>query len=129
MFSVFKSLILIKCDVHAALAVTAEHIGLTEKLTREISRVLLQSRWIRCFCTTSETHAKPIFLRIVQSGGPFWDVELGRRDSLTASKSAANNAIPKPTFNVPQLTASFKAVGLNEQDVVALSGTCHSYML
>ena len=80
------------------------------------------------FAPRSETHAKPTFLRIVQSGGPFWDVELGRRDSLTASKSAANNAIPKPTFNVPQLTASFKAVGLNEQDVVALSGTCHVYI-
>jgi hypothetical protein len=50
-------------------------------------------------------------------------VELGRRDSLTASKTAAENSIPKPTFNVPQLVNSFNAVGLNEKDVVALSGT------
>lgn len=60
---------------------------------------------------------------VVLSGGPFWEVELGRRDSLTASKTAATNSIPKPTFDVPQLVKSFNAVGLNEKDVVALSGS------
>jgi peroxidase len=50
-------------------------------------------------------------------------VELGRRDALTTSKDAATNAIPKPTFTVPELIASFSAVGLDEKDVVSLSGT------
>lgn len=58
----------------------------------------------------------------LQSGGPFWDVELGRRDALTTSKDAATNAIPKPTFDVPQLIANFNAVGLDEKDVVSLAG-------
>ena len=59
----------------------------------------------------------------MQSGGPFWEVELGRHDALTTSSSAANNEIPKPTFSVPQLVASFRRVGLDEKDVVALSGS------
>lgn len=58
-----------------------------------------------------------------QSGGPCWEVELGRRDALTTSLSAATNAIPQPNFTVPQLIASFNAVGLDKKDVVALSGT------
>lgn len=58
-----------------------------------------------------------------QSGGPFWDVEMGRRDALTTSLNAAANAIPKPNFTVTQLIASFNAVGLVEKDLVALSGT------
>lgn len=58
----------------------------------------------------------------LQSGGPYWDVESGRRDSFSASRNDANNDIPKPTFNVPQLVANFNNVGLTEKDVVALSG-------
>lgn len=57
------------------------------------------------------------------SGGPFWDVELGRRDALTTSSQAAVNSIPSPRFNVPQLIKSFNAVGLDKKDVVALSGS------
>ncbi|CAN1240705.1 Peroxidase 4 [Linum grandiflorum] len=33
-------------------------------------------------------------------GGPTWNVKLGRRDSRTASQSAANNGIPPPTSNL-----------------------------
>lgn len=64
-----------------------------------------------------------ICVGVDQSGGPYWEVQLGRRDSLTASKTDAENSIPQPTFTVTQLVASFNAVGLNEKDVVALSGT------
>ncbi|XP_024370012.1 peroxidase A2 [Physcomitrium patens] len=63
---------------------------------------------------------------VALSGGPYWEVQLGRRDSLTASKTDAENSIPQPTFTVTQLVASFNAVGLNEKDVVALSGS-HSF--
>ncbi|GAA0150567.1 peroxidase [Lithospermum erythrorhizon] len=58
----------------------------------------------------------------VLSGGPHWEVPLGRRDSKTASVSKANNDIPKPNATIQGLTTSFKRKGLNEEDLVALSG-------
>ncbi|KAE8717839.1 Cationic peroxidase 1 [Hibiscus syriacus] len=44
-------------------------------------------------------------------GGPSWKVRLGRRDSTTASRSAANARIPQPTFNLSALFSSFSAKG------------------
>ncbi|RXI03806.1 hypothetical protein DVH24_038080 [Malus domestica] len=58
----------------------------------------------------------------VNSGGPSWTVLLGRRDSLTANRTAANEALPAPTFTLDELEANFLAVGLNTTDLVALSG-------
>ncbi|VVA16437.1 PREDICTED: peroxidase [Prunus dulcis] len=56
-------------------------------------------------------------------GGPSWNVKLGRRDSKTASLAAANSGvIPPPTSTLSQLKTRFQAVGLNERDLVALSG-------
>ncbi|CAN1240708.1 Peroxidase 52 [Linum grandiflorum] len=46
-------------------------------------------------------------------GGPTWNVKLGRRDSRTASQSAANNGIPPPTSNLNRLTSRFNALGRN----------------
>lgn len=59
---------------------------------------------------------------VILSGGPSWEVQTGRRDSLSASKGAANNNIPGPNSNVATLLASFQNVGLSLQDMVALSG-------
>ncbi|KAI4353523.1 hypothetical protein L6164_002467 [Bauhinia variegata] len=59
---------------------------------------------------------------VVALGGPSWKVMLGRRDSTTASKDTANTDIPPPFFDLPQLIASFKSKGLNEKDLVVLSG-------
>ncbi|KAK7300456.1 hypothetical protein RJT34_11300 [Clitoria ternatea] len=59
---------------------------------------------------------------VVKLGGPTWDVKLGRRDSHTASLSAANNGIPPPTSNLNQLISRFNALGLSTKDMVALSG-------
>lgn len=58
----------------------------------------------------------------MQLGGPSWEVRLGRRDSKTASLSASNQDIPAPFFSLPQLIDSFKKKGLNEKDLVVLSG-------
>ncbi|ONH99697.1 hypothetical protein PRUPE_6G044300 [Prunus persica] len=57
-------------------------------------------------------------------GGPSWHVKLGRRDSKTASFFAANRSgvLPSPTSTLSQLKTRFQAVGLNERDLVALSG-------
>ncbi|KAJ8442651.1 hypothetical protein Cgig2_003695 [Carnegiea gigantea] len=47
---------------------------------------------------------------------------LGRRDSKTASLSAANNNIPQPTFSLSSLISNFQNHGLSTTDLVALSG-------
>ncbi|MED6145636.1 Peroxidase 40 [Stylosanthes scabra] len=59
---------------------------------------------------------------VVLSGGPAWEVQMGRKDSISASKEAANNNIPAPNSTVDVLLAKFQNVGLNLQDMVALSG-------
>ncbi|KAL2459351.1 Peroxidase superfamily protein [Forsythia ovata] len=59
---------------------------------------------------------------VVLSGGPGWEVKMGRKDSLSASKTAANNNIPGPNSDVPTLVAKFQNVGLSLEDMVALSG-------
>ncbi|CAN0846741.1 Cationic peroxidase 1, partial [Linum grandiflorum] len=59
---------------------------------------------------------------VVALGGPSWEVELGRRDSTTASRTTANNDIPSPFMDLPALRSSFRKQGLNEKDLVALSG-------
>ncbi|KAJ4828910.1 hypothetical protein Tsubulata_008080 [Turnera subulata] len=57
-------------------------------------------------------------------GGPNWDVKLGRRDSKTASFSAANSGvIPPPTSTLSNLINRFQAKGLSTKDMVALSGS------
>jgi len=59
---------------------------------------------------------------VVLTQGPYWEVPLGRRDSLTASKAAVANALPAPTSNISTLISKFKDVGLTENDLVTLSG-------
>ncbi|KAL9231474.1 hypothetical protein vseg_006700 [Gypsophila vaccaria] len=59
---------------------------------------------------------------VVYYGGPTWDVRLGRRDSLTASRAVANKSIPAPFFNLNNLTSSFAAQHLSFKDMVVLSG-------
>ncbi|XP_050210797.1 peroxidase 2-like [Mercurialis annua] len=59
---------------------------------------------------------------VVALGGPTWTVPLGRRDSTTASKTQANKDIPSPFMDLAALIKNFKNQGLNEKDLVALSG-------
>lgn len=61
-----------------------------------------------------------------QTGGPYYEVLLGRRDSIIANYTAANTVLPSPTFNVSALSTKFAAVGLSEVDMVTLSGISHS---
>ncbi|URE48194.1 Cationic peroxidase 1 [Musa troglodytarum] len=59
---------------------------------------------------------------VVALGGPSWTVQLGRRDSTTASFSSANSDIPRPDFNLTDLISAFSNKGLATTDMVALSG-------
>ncbi|XP_062098349.1 peroxidase 9 [Humulus lupulus] len=58
----------------------------------------------------------------VLSGGPNWVLPLGRRDSRTASLRGANKNIPPPNSTLLNLVTFFKRQGLDEVDLVALSG-------
>ncbi|GJN27637.1 hypothetical protein PR202_gb15677 [Eleusine coracana subsp. coracana] len=58
----------------------------------------------------------------VLTGGPGWEVPLGRRDSLTASLSGSNNLIPAPNDSLPTIINKFRNQGLDIVDLVALSG-------
>jgi len=49
-------------------------------------------------------------------------VQLGRADSRTASKSAANANLPGPGSSAASLVAAFGAKGLSARDMTALSG-------
>ncbi|THU59741.1 hypothetical protein C4D60_Mb07t05250 [Musa balbisiana] len=59
---------------------------------------------------------------VLQLGGQSWNVKLGRRDSTTASLSAANNNIPPPSSSLSNLISKFSDQGLSTNDLVALSG-------
>ncbi|KAL6123494.1 hypothetical protein ACLB2K_076016 [Fragaria x ananassa] len=60
---------------------------------------------------------------VVHLGGPSWQVYLGRRDSTSASRSAASTSVPPPASNISSLLSSFAAQGLSLRDLVALSGS------
>ncbi|XP_044470481.1 peroxidase 72-like [Mangifera indica] len=59
----------------------------------------------------------------VLTGGPSWEVPLGRRDSRSASLSGSNNNIPPPNSTFQTLLTKFKLQGLDVVDLVALSGS------
>jgi peroxidase len=55
-------------------------------------------------------------------GGPTWSVALGRKDSRTASQSAANSNLPGPGSSLATLISMFGNQGLSARDMTALSG-------
>ncbi|XP_014507243.1 peroxidase 72 [Vigna radiata var. radiata] len=60
---------------------------------------------------------------VVLSGGPSWEVPLGRRDSRDASISGSNNNIPAPNNTFQTILTKFHLHGLDLADLVALSGS------
>ncbi|KAF8397011.1 hypothetical protein HHK36_018649 [Tetracentron sinense] len=60
---------------------------------------------------------------VVFLGGNSWTVELGRRDSTTASLSAANSDLPSPTMDLSALISTFSDKGFSAKEMVALSGS------
>ncbi|KAJ8451839.1 hypothetical protein Cgig2_007322 [Carnegiea gigantea] len=60
---------------------------------------------------------------VALSGGPDWEVKLGRLDSLTASQEDSNNIMPSPRSNATYLIDLFARFNLSVEDMVALSGS------
>jgi peroxidase len=60
---------------------------------------------------------------VVTLGGPTWAVQLGRRDSTTASLSAANSQLPSPLMDLSDLISAFSNKGFSAKEMVALSGS------
>ncbi|KAI4353519.1 hypothetical protein L6164_002463 [Bauhinia variegata] len=60
---------------------------------------------------------------VVALGGPSWPVQLGRRDSTTASLSSANSDLPGPGSDLSALITAFSNKGFTANEMVALSGS------
>lgn len=58
---------------------------------------------------------------VALSGGPSYEVELGRLDGLSSTAASVNRNLPQPEFNLDQLTAMFAKNGLSQKDMIALS--------
>ncbi|KAK7303552.1 hypothetical protein RJT34_14459 [Clitoria ternatea] len=58
----------------------------------------------------------------VLAHGPDWKVPLGRRDSLTANLTLANENLPAPNFPLDRLKSAFSKQNLTVTDLVTLSG-------
>nr|ADD54643.1 peroxidase [Bruguiera gymnorhiza] len=56
------------------------------------------------------------------TGGPFYQVELGRRDGRISTIASVQHSIPEPGFNLDQLNSLFRRHGLSQTDMIALSG-------
>ncbi|KAJ4811255.1 Peroxidase [Rhynchospora pubera] len=60
---------------------------------------------------------------VALSGGPYWNVKLGREDSLYASQDDSNDIMPSPRANATMLIDLFSRFNLTITDLVALSGS------
>ncbi|XP_024520578.1 peroxidase 51 isoform X4 [Selaginella moellendorffii] len=55
-------------------------------------------------------------------GGPFWEVRKGRKDGRLSMASRVGRNLPTSTASINELTRLFASKGLNEIDLIALSG-------
>jgi peroxidase len=55
-----------------------------------------------------------------QSGGPYYEVELGRYDGRVSTRDGV--VLPHANFNLDQLNAFFSGLGFSQAEMVALSG-------
>lgn len=57
---------------------------------------------------------------MLQSGGPYYEVELGRYDGRVSTKASV--VLPHANFNLDQLNAYFTGLGFSQSEMIALSG-------
>jgi len=58
----------------------------------------------------------------VQTGGPYYPVELGRLDGKVGTRAVVKHSLPGAGFDLDQLNKLFAANGLTQTDMIALSG-------
>jgi hypothetical protein len=72
---------------------------------------------------TSVRPSVRLFLGLdLQAGGPGWRVVFGRRDSLTANMTLAEEDLPSALYSGSQLVSNFESKGFNLRQTIALSG-------
>jgi len=71
---------------------------------------------------TSPSSPESHHLQLPQSKGPYWSVELGRRDGLVSRASDVKGKLPDPKMHVKELSPLFQRSGFSPDDMVALSG-------
>ncbi|XP_057448003.1 peroxidase 11 [Lotus japonicus] len=59
---------------------------------------------------------------VILVGGPYWDVPVGRKDSVTANFELAITNLPTPDESLLSIISKFLYQGLSVTDMVALSG-------
>ncbi|PON74603.1 Peroxidase [Parasponia andersonii] len=59
---------------------------------------------------------------VILVGGPYWDVPVGRKDSVTAGYALAETNIPTANEGLVPIIAKFLYQGLSVTDMVALAG-------
>ncbi|XP_009600643.1 peroxidase 16-like [Nicotiana tomentosiformis] len=59
---------------------------------------------------------------VSMTGGPFYQVELGRRDGRVSTLAGVQHQLPGEGFNLDQLNTMFARHGLSQTDMIALSG-------
>ena len=65
----------------------------------------------------------------MQTGGPYYPVELGRLDGKVGTRAVVKHSLPGAGFDLDQLNKLFAANGLTQTDMIALSGACASLPL
>ncbi|CAN6215796.1 unnamed protein product [Urochloa humidicola] len=59
---------------------------------------------------------------VSQTGGPYYQVELGRLDGKVGTRAVVKHSLPGAGFDLNQLNKLFAANGLTQTDMIALSG-------
>ncbi|XVF27929.1 hypothetical protein REPUB_Repub14bG0151900 [Reevesia pubescens] len=59
---------------------------------------------------------------VALSGGPKFQIPLGRKDSTNSSRQAADTLLPPPDITVDKLLDIFMSIGLNLEESVAIMG-------
>ncbi|KAL8475560.1 hypothetical protein ACS0TY_028278 [Phlomoides rotata] len=59
---------------------------------------------------------------VVMTGGPYYAVQLGRKDSFTSVASSVEGNLPRPTMPMNQIIQIFQSKGFSIEEMVALTG-------
>ncbi|KAG8378081.1 hypothetical protein BUALT_Bualt08G0100900 [Buddleja alternifolia] len=104
-------------DAPPNLSLRAKAFTIIDDLRRRVQNKC--GRVVSCADITALAARDAVFL----SGGPDYDIPLGRRDGLNFATTSATLAnLPPPSFNTTSLLTSLATMNFTATDVVALSG-------